>query len=192
MEFLKEAKNNFIQSEIWMLTFGAAFQRANVYKSDLTNEQIAQKGYFKTMTIGFIESVILGQYISGEISDEEHIDNIKSISRYSSNFEEIFQNGGINFGVAQKILNLYLKYKWTLGEIQTPPHFPVDRIIQLKLNEYVKLEGINKIPLEPWTQFEDEAHYLKVINLGRELISKSSDFKGYKLAELELKLFQRR
>ena len=102
MEFLKEAKNNFIQSEIWMLTFGAAFQRANVYKSDLTNEQIAQKGYFKTMTIGFIESVILGQYISGEISDEEHINNIKSISRYSSNFEEIFQNGGINFGVAQK------------------------------------------------------------------------------------------
>jgi hypothetical protein len=192
MEFLKEAKNNFIQSEIWMLTFGAAFQRANIYKSNLTKEQIAQKGYFKTMTIGLIESVIVGQYISGEVTDEQHIDNIKSISRYSTNFEEIFQNGGINFGIAQKILNLYLKYKWTLGEIQTPPHFPVDRIIQIKLNEFIKREGLNKISLEAWTQFEDEAHYLKVINLGRELISKSSDFKGYKLAELELELFQRR
>jgi len=43
MESLKEVQNSFLQNEIWMLTFGAAFQRANVYK---TNASPLEKGYF--------------------------------------------------------------------------------------------------------------------------------------------------
>ena len=33
-EYVKNRQKEYLQNEIWKLTFGAAFQRANVYKSD--------------------------------------------------------------------------------------------------------------------------------------------------------------
>ena len=83
------------------------------------------------------------------------------------------------------MLNLYLKYQLCLGNIDEPPHFPVDRIIQQKLNEQAKLKGLPKLQLLPWTQFKDETHYSKVIKHTRAL-------KILTPAKLGLKLFQRR
>ena len=103
-----------------------------------------------------------------------------------------FNNEKINFGIAQKMLNLYLKYMWSLGHIQSPPHFPVDRIIQELLNKELKALGIKVQELKAWTQFTDEHHYVKVMNSARELISKKESFANHSLAELELSLFQRR
>jgi hypothetical protein len=34
---------------------------------------------------------------------------------------------------------------WSLGNIQEPPHFPVDRIIQIKLIEQAKQLGITPL-----------------------------------------------
>lgn len=187
MESLKEAQNDFIQKEIWMLTFSAAFQRANVYKADAAAEQ---KKHFKNKTTGYIDNVILNNYKNGNVNDEQHIENIKNISNYSAHFSELFNNGRINFGIAQKILNLYLKYQWSLGNIPAPPHFPVDRIIQGELNKHARLSGLNALALEPWTQYPDEKHYLAVIDMARQVINKS--FTKYSLAELELELFNRR
>lgn len=189
MEFLKESQHSFIQNEIWMLTFGGAFQRANIYKKTASE---VQKGYFKTLTRGFIENVLLESYKIGKISDEQHVENIKNISEYSSNFSEIFQGGKINFGISQKLLNLYLKYMWSLGNIEEPPHFPIDRIIQGKLIGHTRQLGIKPIALKPWTQFNDEKHYLEVINSARDLIINSESFARHSLAELELLLFDRR
>jgi hypothetical protein len=184
MEFLKESQDSFIQNEIWMLTFGAAFQRSGIYTKTAPE---VQKGTFKTKTRAYIVDVVLDGYKTGNVSDEQHIDNIKSISAYSSNF-----SGKINFGIAQKMLNLYLKYMWSLGNIQEPPHFPVDRIIQIKLIEQAKQLGITPIKIEAWTQFDDEKHYLKVISSARELIGKNENLAKHSLAELELLLFDRR
>lgn len=189
MEFLKESQHGFIQNEIWMLTYGGAFQRANIYNKTSSEEQ---RGYFKTKTRAYIVDVVLDNYKEGKVSDEQHIENIKSISEYSSNFSEIFQEGKINFGIAQKILNLYLKYMWSLGNIQEPPHFPVDRIIQEELIKQSKRLGIKPLKLEAWTQFNDEQHYLKVIDSARDLILNNESFAKHSLAELELLLFDRR
>ena len=87
--------------------------------------------------------------------------------------------------VEEEMLNLFLKCQWCLGNIKEPPHFPVDRIIQQKLNEQAKLKGLSKLELLPWTQFKDETHYSKVINHARALNITTP-------AKLELKLFQRR
>jgi hypothetical protein len=182
-------KEIFLNNEIWILTFGAAFQRANIYKKNALSEQ---KGYFKTMTKAFIEDVVLNNYKTGKISDEQHIENIKRISEYSANFSELFEKGKINFGIAQKMLNLYLKYQWSLGSIEEPPHFPVDRIIQGELNKAARQAGTTIVELLPWTQFEDEKHYLKVIDGARELILKNDSYAKYSLPELELELFNRR
>jgi len=180
-------KEAFLNNEIWVLTFGAAFQRANIYNENALSEQ---KGHFKTMTRALIEEVVLNNYKTGSVSDEQHIENIKRISEYSANFSELFVNGKINFGIAQKMLNLYLKYQWSLGNMQEPPHFPVDRIIQEKLNKEARQAGLNTISIEPWTQYPDEKHYLAVIALARQVIANS--YTKYCLAELELELFNRR
>lgn len=189
MEILKQSQYKFIQNEIWMLTFGAAFQRSGIYKKIATDKQ---KGCFKTKTRDFICTDILEKYKTEKVTDLQHIENIKSICDYSSNFSDIFSKGRINFGIAQKMLNLYLKYMWSLGHIQEPPHFPVDRIIQIKLLDHAKQIGITSIGIEAWTKFDDENHYLKVINSARELITKNINYKNHSLAELELELFDRR
>ena len=128
---------------------------------------------------------MLAQYKTAKVTDAQHIDNIKALSDSTKKYSEIFNGGRINFGIAQKMLNLFLKYQWCLGNIKEPPHFPVDRIIQQKLNEQAKLKGLSKLELLPWTQFKDETHYSKVINHARALNITTP-------AKLELKLFQRR
>jgi hypothetical protein len=174
-------KEDFINKEIWMLTFGASFQRAYAYVES-ASEDI--KVIFKSNTTIVVENM-LTQYKVGTVTDEQHITNIKELSNSTKKYSEIFNGGQINFGIAQKMLNLYLKYQWCLGNIKEPPHFPVDRIIQQKLNEQAKLKGLPKLELLPWTQFEDEIHYSKVINNARSL-------KIVSPAQLELKLFKRR
>lgn len=181
-------KDEFINNEIWMLTYGASFQRAYAYVDNASEET---KGYFKNKTSGLIENMLY-QYKNGGVSDAQHVSNIKEVSANSQNFYEIFIGGQINFGIAQKMLNLYLKYQWCLGNIAEPPHFPVDRIIQQKLNESAKLYNHNQINLEPWTRFKDEIHYLKVVNHARELSKIDDSIKGLSPAKIELTLFKRR
>jgi hypothetical protein len=174
-------KKNFLNNEIWMLTFGASFQRAYAYVERASEET---KILFKSNTTVVVENMLV-QYKIGKVTDEQHITNIKELSNSTKQYSEIFNGGQINFGIAQKMLNLYLKYQWCLGNIAEPPHFPVDRIIQQKLNEQAKLKGFPKLELLPWTQFKDEKHYSKVINHARSL-------KILPPAQLELKLFKRR
>ncbi|MFT6838780.1 MAG: hypothetical protein ACJAZR_002319 [Sediminicola sp.] len=181
-------KEAFINKEIWVLTFGASFQRANVYTENASEER---KRHFKNKTAGHIENM-LGQYKGGNVSDAQHIENIKAVGIYSQNFSEIFNGGQINFGIAQKMLNLYLKYQWCLGNIQEPPHFPVDRIIQQNLNILAKNNTLPTLKIEPWTRFKDETHYLKVINLSRELAKLDTSAHNLTLPNIELMVFERR
>ena len=98
----------------------------------------------------------------------------------------------MNFGISQKMLNLYLKYQWCKGAIVEPPHFPVDRIIQEELNKVARKNKLKAKKIEPWTQFKDENHYLKVVNHARSLSIIDDDINGLSPANIELTLFQRR
>lgn len=167
-------KETFIQNEIWTLTFGAAFQRANIYEDSATD---LEKRHFKTKLRGDVENMV-SSYYHKPVDDSQHLQNIYEISNYSQHFASILQGGKLNFGVSQKILNLYLKYQWCLGNIPEPPHFPVDRRIQETLGLY---------PIISWTQMDNEKDYMKVINRVRASI----DDKG-SIAAYELKHFERR
>jgi hypothetical protein len=172
-------KKEFIESEIWMLTVGASFQHANVYKPNVKLDAIEKK-YFKNMLHGFIKNLVESRY-SKIVNDEDHIQNIRSVSEFSKNDATILTNGKLNFGVSQKMLNLYLKYHWCLGNIPTPPHFPVDRIIQQKL----KLNPI------AWTQMDGEKgiqDYRRIIAVAKEKLNQDE---CKNVAELELMLFER-
>ncbi|HKO78233.1 MAG TPA: hypothetical protein VJU52_13535 [Flavobacterium sp.] len=168
-------KEKFINNEFWTLTFGAAFQRANVYKGDVTD---TQKSDFKLQTREFIESSLMPHYSEITVSDEIHIENINKLSDFTRQFQSILQNGKLNFGVSQKMLNLYLKYLWCHNKISHPPHFPVDRRIQ----EIARFK-----PVVSWTQFTDSTDYMRVINHVRKENKEYST-----IAEYELDKFERR
>ena len=168
-------RDKFLNNEFWTLTFGGAFQRANVYRENVSDKQ---KSDFKIKTRKFIENSLMKHYYENKVSDENHIENILNLGEFSKQFQDILQSGKLNFGVSQKILNLYLKYLWCHNKISEPPHFPVDRRIQ---------ENIGFRPIVSWTRFEDSIDYMKIINFVRE---KNNEFPT--IAEFELKYFERR
>lgn len=168
-------KEKFIHNEIWTLTFGAAFQRAYVYTEHAND---GQKSEFKSGLRSFVETNLLPQYVSEKVNDKTHVENIYRLCNQSKNHSKILTNGQINFGVSQKLLNLFLKYKWCLNEITVPPHFPVDRRIQ---------ENIRYPKIVAWTRFEDEKEYLKIIDFARANLNGQQH-----IAEFELDHFERR
>jgi len=175
VNYYARMKNKFINNEFWTLTFGAAFQRANVYKENVSD---SDKKIFKTKTREYIENILVQEYYKHSISDEIHIENIYKLSLFTGQFQSILQNGKLNFGVSQKMLNLYLKYLWCNDKISEPPHFPVDRRIQ---------ENIGFKPVVSWTRFENSLDYMRIIHFTRKI---NNEFPS--IAEFELKYFERR
>ncbi len=173
-------KKEFIFGEVWLLTVSAAFQRANIYNSDYNENDFEGKKKDFKMDLKELIIQISEEYNNRVISEEEHIQNIDSIGSFSTKYSEILRDGRLNFGVSQKLLNLYLKYLWCLGLLNTPPHFPVDRIIQIGL-------GITK-PYS-WTAMDDKKEYMDVIEIARKALPENHGVKN--IAELELKLFKR-
>ena len=86
------------------------------------------------------------------------------------------------YGIAQKLLNLYLKYLWCIKLIHTPPHCPIDRII------------INKLKLKcNWTQINDEKYYRRIIEKIKKTIKLDEVHSpNESIAEWELKVYSRR
>lgn len=168
-------KSKYIKNEIWTLTFGGAFQRAKVYKANVSD---ADKQKFKIKTREYIEVELIPEYKTKIIDDLTHIENINAVSNFTKKYSEILNGGKLNFGVSQKLFNLQLKYLWCLNEIIEPPHFPVDRLIQ---------ERLKISPITSWTMFEDDKAYLNIIKEARKQLGKYGS-----IAELELNLFERR
>ena len=55
---MKEYKNwqkEYLQNEIWKLTFGAAFQRASLYKNNVAEEEMKTCGFRIDTTFGHIQ-----------------------------------------------------------------------------------------------------------------------------------------
>ena len=182
-------KNKFLNNELWTLTVGAAFQRAYLYTDSAPDEE---KKKFKEATRNFIENTILPHYKDGKVNEENHVKYINELSDFTTSFATIFQKGRMNFGISQKMLNLYLKYQWCKGDIAEPPHFPVDRIIQEELNKIARKNKLKAKKIEPWTQFKDETKYLEVINFAKEMMTIDSSLMKFSLPEVELYLFERR
>lgn len=169
-------EKKFINNEIWLLTRGGAFQRSGIYNPEVSDKL---KREFGLSLKEYLDNLINSQY-QEEISEEKHIENIEGIIDFSLGFDKVLKNG-LNFGVSQKLLNLYLKYHWCLDEIPAPPHFPVDRIIQEKL----------KLKVIPWTKMvgiKGREDYIRIVESAKE---KLKEHKCEHVAELELKLFNR-
>ncbi len=117
------------------------------------------------------------RYRRRTVPHEEHVQNSAKVSEaMSRKHGRCLLNGRFRIGVAQKALNLYLKYLWCLGEVTEPPDCPFDRIV------ISALEGCDDVN---WTQFDDLGTYERLVKAAREIASEKS------LAAWELEYYSR-
>lgn len=93
------------------------------------------------------------------VMEEEHLSNIKRLSNeLSSRFHHCLKNGRFRIGIAQKALNLYLKYLWGANLIVSPPHCPFDSIVIKELPDCRDLK---------WTSIDDIEDYSRLVKAAR-------------------------
>lgn len=110
------------------------------------------------------------------VSDRRHCETIGRISNaLQAQFGRLLCDGRLRYGTSQKALNLYLKFQWRRGQITTPPHCPVDRIV---LGEG-QIDGV-------WTKCDSESQYMEWIDTLR------SKAKPLCLADWEHEIWLRR
>lgn len=108
-----------------------------------------------------------------------HESNILRFSNHGSAVGgSVLSADGYRIGIAQKLLNLQLKYLWCFGDVPEPPHCPIDRVM------------INKTRLKgqvAWTKIKDLNTYRQVIAALKEAASPS----GLSLARWEFESYDR-
>lgn len=144
--------HRFIHTMILRNSVNAALQRANVYND----------GFSQQMRKNFRESAKNWLSNFGDAYDVGNMNEegwCVAITNFKAELENYFANclrgGQINIGVIQKMISLYLKYRWLLGDPQKRPFFAViDRGI-------MDVAGVENPP--NWTELNDMEEYLLVV-----------------------------
>jgi len=122
-------KKEFLEREIltWSIVGGLSRGR-NVYTKE-TKE--SDRNALKR----FLRKELRDRFDSNYRPDSEHhINNLKGFKNdIDIKFREILEHKEIYFGRVQKIVNLYLKYRWVCFGEQRPIHCPIDSIILKEL-----------------------------------------------------------
>lgn len=114
------------------------------------------------------------QYRERAPTETEHIQNIANlVADASAELGSVLDKSRLRFGVAQKLVNLYLKYLWTTEYIPEPPHCPIDGRIAEKSKLHYQ-----------WTTSDDQSEYIAAIEALRARGA------GSRLAEWELREFE--
>lgn len=164
------AQCKFIRAELFALTLAGTVQRSGLYKKETTEKarkpiQVSLRRLLEEMTEDYAEGV----------SEETHCHNIQHLAEaLSDKHADVLTEGGLRIGLAQKALNLYLKYLWCLGEIPEPPHCPIDAVVLRRVPGCERLR---------WTRMENLEEYLDVIAKARRVAA------GVSLAQWELTLY---
>ena len=171
-------QQNFLYREVTILAWGASVQRAKIYNPAISLEE-RESNAFRTSILSFIRTRLLPKYIT-TCSEANHISNIESLVDFGTNTGgKLLGPDGYKFCVAQKLLNLLLKYLWCLGHVAEPPHCPVDRIVLSKTTLRDKLN---------WTEITTSSEYIEAINAIRVVAGKA----GLSLPQWELQFYSRR
>jgi hypothetical protein len=144
-------QSDFLKNEFWILSWNASVQRALKYNPKKT---VSERVKFREHLIEYCDKEIIPKYIDGQ-SEIEHLSNIMRVCDEANKYNDCdLLSKPYNIGIAQKLLNLQLKYLWCAGLVKQPPHCPVDRIILSKTSLKNKLN---------WTQIETLGEYKKAI-----------------------------
>jgi hypothetical protein len=130
---LPPSKRAFLSYELGVLTLKAALSTRDdaypVYARNATRMQLAAAQDAIRAVLPIVEK----QYsqIAGQKSDDLHMQFIVETADQLSDAHCVaLHNGRFRIGIAQKLINLHLKYLWTAALIPEPPHCPLDGIIR--------------------------------------------------------------
>jgi hypothetical protein len=130
-------------------TQGSSFQHAKVYGNNVSasQKQVFQNDFRRKLRALEIPYRNL-------VTEENHITTIRDFAnQLSQAHPNVLANGRLRIGIAQKAINLYLKFLWSIDLIHEPPHCPVDRIVLTALGNNTN-----------WTELDDIQDYLNIIN----------------------------
>ncbi len=156
-------KKEFLMNQAIVNSIGAAFQHAGVYVKGLRDDD-KRKACLRNTLAEYLRDLGL-RYVQS-VTDDAHCGNISNLAKtMTEKFRGtgILRNEKFRIGIAQKALNLYLKYLWCLGDIPTPPHCPVDRRIIDKLG----LKEKDRRDYD-WTKIDNIEKYKRLIEKCRE------------------------
>lgn len=128
---IQDDKNSFLAYELGLLSLKAALStRAKdwpIYSASCKEHQRNDvKGAFRTEL-----ERLATTYAEGPVTEDDHMALISALAdRISSQHESSLYRGRFRHGVAQKLVNIHLKYLWAAGVIPEPPHCPIDGIIR--------------------------------------------------------------
>ena len=109
------------------------------------------------------------------VTEEEHLSNlIRLADDFTSKFPHFLKNKRFRIGIAQKALNLYLKYLWCADLISQPPHCPFDSIVINRLPNCSDLR---------WTSIDTIEDYQRLVQNARRVAD------GKSIAEWELEVW---
>ena len=174
-------KKKFLIDQAIVNSIGGAFQHAGVYAKGIEDNDKRKDALRKDL----IESLRAFEVVYVKSVDEDT--HSQNIVRLAANLTENHKNSGIlrdqrfRIGIAQKALNLYLKYMWCLGEIESPPHCPLDRRIIEKLDlSWGEREKYT------WTKLNDIEDYKYLIEKCRKRAKENGNLS---LADWELSVW---
>jgi len=151
---MKDKKIDFVRGTLCYRSWAATVQRAGLYKKNATD---GKKRTFRNQVISFLQENIIPKYII-RCTEEQHYKNIEILIKYANEVgKNVLKKTGYKYGVAQKLINLTLKYYWCLDWIEEPPHCPVDRNVIAEIDQ-------TNLPELNWTQITKKAEYEKIIN----------------------------
>jgi hypothetical protein len=163
-------QENFLRNEFLTMSVIGALGRSRTY-SKSASEKIKNK-FLNTLRVKLDE---ISKKYELTVTEEDHLSNIKHLSDdLTSKFTHCLRNGRFRIGIAQKALNLYLKYLWCVGLITLPPHCPFDSIIISHLPDCYDFK---------WTSIDTLEDYHRLVGAAR----KKAD--GKPLPEWELKIW---
>jgi len=152
---MSQTKTKFIEDSLCLLTILAALQRSSTYAEGVT--ETAKRDVRDTLKKQILN--LTGQYVR-EVDDTTHYQNVKKLAdAVSKSHTKTLKDGRFRIGVAQKALNLYLKYLWCLEQIPDPPHCPFDAIVIGRLPDCSNIK---------WTQVDDIEKYKRLVEAARK------------------------
>jgi hypothetical protein len=94
-----------------------------------------------------------------------HLLKIRELAEnITKEFKPVLYEGRFRIGISQKIINLFLKYMWSMDEIPEPCHCPMDGIVKSQIQE-----NLGKTALVDWTQLDNMIDYLDYVKAVKQI-----------------------
>lgn len=166
-------QEHFLREEFLTMSINGALRRSYTYSPQSASDK--DRVNFREELRRELKK-IAAEYTT-TVAAQTHLSSIQGLAdALTSKYSRFLVGGRFRIGIAQKALNLYLKYLWCLGLIPLPPHCPFDQIIIDQLPGCADLR---------WTLINTIDDYIKLVKVATKRATPKS------LSEWELQEWTR-